>query len=127
LSYADFGRGMQDCFRLHPDMYGSELEEDEDEVDELLARETAQPAEETPVESSPTKAASAPSTEATEKPSPKAASAPSTESKTEQPTSGLKKEIEHQRDSKHTAPGNVQIGGDEGEELLPKSAHDATR
>ena len=25
---------MQDCFRLHPEMYGSELEDDEDEVEE---------------------------------------------------------------------------------------------
>jgi intermembrane space import and assembly protein 40 len=27
---------MQDCFRQHPDMYGSELEDDEDEVEEEL-------------------------------------------------------------------------------------------
>lgn len=127
LSCADFGRGMQDCFRQHPDMYGSELEEDEDEVDELLAKETAQSAKETQVESSASKAASAPSIETAEKPSPKADSAPSVESKTEQPTSGLKGKIEHHRDSEHTAPSSAQIGGDEGGELLPKSAHDATQ
>jgi mitochondrial intermembrane space import and assembly protein 40 len=32
---------MQDCFRQHPEMYGSELEDDEDEVEEeLRARES---------------------------------------------------------------------------------------
>lgn len=31
---------MQDCFRLHPDIYGAELEDDENEVEaELHARE----------------------------------------------------------------------------------------
>lgn len=33
-------RGMQDCFRLHPDIYGSELQEDE--VDEQLTEQIAQ-------------------------------------------------------------------------------------
>ncbi|KAH8809156.1 hypothetical protein F5884DRAFT_901288 [Xylogone sp. PMI_703] len=33
-------KGMQDCFRLHPEMYGSELEDDEEEVEAALhARE----------------------------------------------------------------------------------------
>ena len=27
---------MQDCFRQHPEMYGSELEDDEDELEEEL-------------------------------------------------------------------------------------------
>lgn len=27
-----FTRGMQDCFRAHPDVYGSELEDDEDDA-----------------------------------------------------------------------------------------------
>ncbi|CAG8949222.1 hypothetical protein HYFRA_00004846 [Hymenoscyphus fraxineus] len=35
-------KGMQDCFRAHPEMYGPELEDEEDEVeDELRAREQA--------------------------------------------------------------------------------------
>lgn len=33
-------KGMQDCFRLHPDVYGSELQEDE--VDEQLTEQIAQ-------------------------------------------------------------------------------------
>jgi intermembrane space import and assembly protein 40 len=32
---------MQDCFRLHPEQYGAELEEDEDEIEQELARQDA--------------------------------------------------------------------------------------
>lgn len=32
-------KGMQDCFRLHPEMYGSELEEDEEEVEREVLRQ----------------------------------------------------------------------------------------
>lgn len=40
-------RGMQDCFRAHPEMYGSELEDDEDEIEEeLRAQEAARIGEE---------------------------------------------------------------------------------
>lgn len=34
-------RGMQDCFRQHPEMYGSELEDDEDELEEELRAEAS--------------------------------------------------------------------------------------
>ncbi|QSZ30195.1 hypothetical protein DSL72_004715 [Monilinia vaccinii-corymbosi] len=34
-------KGMQDCFREHPEVYASELEDDEAEVEELRAREEA--------------------------------------------------------------------------------------
>lgn len=35
-------RGMQDCFRAHPEMYGSELEDDEEELEaEIRAQEAA--------------------------------------------------------------------------------------
>jgi mitochondrial intermembrane space import and assembly protein 40 len=33
---------MQDCFRQHPEMYGSELEDDEDELEEELRAEGSQ-------------------------------------------------------------------------------------
>lgn len=29
-------KGMQDCFRAHPDVYGAELEDEEEEIDEEL-------------------------------------------------------------------------------------------
>ncbi|KAH8593442.1 hypothetical protein B0O99DRAFT_742797 [Bisporella sp. PMI_857] len=39
-------KGMQDCFRQHPEMYASELDEDEDEIEEeLRERERAKSAE----------------------------------------------------------------------------------
>lgn len=36
---------MQDCFRQHPEMYGSELEDDEDEVEEAIREQQAQRAQ----------------------------------------------------------------------------------
>ena len=102
-------RDMQDCFRQHPEMYGSELQDDEEEVEEeLLAREVA--------------------------PSPDDSKAPSTES-AEAPTPSQKvtseavetKPIEQpHRESSSTTGDKIQLGGDEGEELLPKAAHDET-
>jgi len=49
---------MQDCFRLHPDIYGSELEEDEidAQLDEHIASEVASEA------SSPTSSETSPET-----------------------------------------------------------------
>ncbi|KAI9733804.1 MAG: Oxidoreductase [Claussenomyces sp. TS43310] len=35
-------KGMQDCFRQHPEMYGSELEDDEDELEEEIRSEVAE-------------------------------------------------------------------------------------
>lgn len=42
---------MQDCFRQHPEMYGSELEDDEDEVEEEIRGQIAAKETEAPVES----------------------------------------------------------------------------
>lgn len=36
---------MQDCFRQHPEMYGSELEDDEEEVEEAIREQQAQRAQ----------------------------------------------------------------------------------
>lgn len=47
-------RGMQDCFRQHPEIYGSELEEEEvdrqleEEVAEQRAKEASYPSKATP-------------------------------------------------------------------------------
>jgi len=52
-------RGMQDCFRKHPDIYGSELEEDE--VDSQLEEQIAASVDEnhpTPVPQSESRSAS---------------------------------------------------------------------
>lgn len=102
-------RGMQDCFRLHPEMYASELEDDEDEVEEeLRAREAA------------------PSSEQTTLPSADSAN----ESKASEPTPGPavaeSKSVEQaHQDSSNTVAVNTQNLGDGEKELLPKVAHDA--
>ena len=99
-------RGMQDCFRLHPEMYASELEDEEDEIEEeLRAREASPPVEES-LSSESAKVSTPSQSPATE----------ATESKpVEQP----------HRESSSTIPEKVHKVGDEGEELLPKATQDA--
>jgi mitochondrial intermembrane space import and assembly protein 40 len=103
-------RGMQDCFRQHPEMYGSELEDDEEEIEEeIRARESAAVSGEA-------------SAKSTREPEPQTSTeAPSlpTEEKKATP------EAPH-RDSQSTAAAEAQKAGDEGGELLPKAVHDAT-
>ncbi|KAE8451731.1 hypothetical protein EG329_003188 [Mollisiaceae sp. DMI_Dod_QoI] len=106
-------KGMQDCFRLHPEMYGSELEDDEDEVEEeIRAQQSA-------------KDGDAPTATATPKQSTEAEPKPATEA-TSQPAETKKPAEESHRDSSATSSESAQKGGDEGGELLPKAAHDAT-
>lgn len=103
-------KGMQDCFRQHPEMYGSELEDDEEEVEEeLRARESAPESSDAPVRSSSESSTQVP-TEIASKP---------TEVKTEASP-------EPHRDSKSATADTAQKLGDEGGELLPKAVHDAT-
>lgn len=95
-------KGMQDCFRLHPEMYASELEDDEDEVEEeLRSREAAPAAEPLAVASTDSQIAAKPQ--------------PETKSEELPP-----------RDSLSTPVESAQSVGDEGGDLVPKSAHDAT-
>lgn len=103
-------RGMQDCFRQHPEMYGSELEDDEEEIEEeIRAQENAKATGE----------ASAKSTSET---------APET-SKEALPTGPEEKKVIQEaphRDSQSTTKAETQKAGDEGGELVPKAAYDAT-
>ncbi|PVH76772.1 hypothetical protein DL98DRAFT_517763 [Cadophora sp. DSE1049] len=120
-------KGMQDCFRLHPEMYGSELEDGEDEVEEeLRARESA-------AASGDEKDTSERTQQVSDKPTPP----PTEEKKPAQPTeqkqqgqpSGEKKLVEepHRDTSKATAESVGKPQGDEGGELVPKASHDATK
>jgi len=101
---------MQDCFRQHPEMYGSELEDDEDEIEEeIRAQESAKASGE----------ASAKSTED---------SAPRTSTQAFTPVTTEKKstpEAPH-RDSRSTIAAESQKSGDEGGDFVPKAAYDAT-
>jgi intermembrane space import and assembly protein 40 len=99
---------MQDCFRQHPEMYGSELEDDEDELEEELHAREAAPAGDAPPAADPVPQAAKKA--APEPPTP-AKKAPADDS---------------HRDSTATTAENVQKAGDEGDELVPKAAHDAT-
>jgi intermembrane space import and assembly protein 40 len=90
-------------------MYGSELEDDEDELeDEIRTQQSA-------------KASGEPSAKSTPESAPQAAETSPTPSKEEKAIS----EAPH-RDSQSTTVAETQKAGDEGSELVPKSAHDAT-
>lgn len=103
-------KGMQDCFRLHPEMYGSELEDDEDELEEELhAREGAQQ-----------------SRDAQSTPAPEASAQPAHEVSSETSEKGKPVEGQSHTDSPDTTPKSVDASGDEGGDLLPKDAHDAS-
>jgi intermembrane space import and assembly protein 40 len=98
---------MQDCFRQHPDMYGAELEYDEDELeDELRARE----------------AASSGNLSAT--PSSEPAETTEASQKVEEQIAEKSKPMEpSQQDSSSKAADNVQQVGDKEEE---PTVHDPT-
>jgi len=103
-------KGMQDCFRLHPEMYGSELEDDEDELEEeIRAQGSTEAVGEGPVKS-------------TAEPTPQTSKeAPSPATEEEKPAP----EASH-RDSQSTTATGAQKAGDEGGELVPKAAYDAS-
>ncbi len=112
-------RTMQTCFREHPDIYGSELEADEEE--------NAPPDQETPTpypapladptdESIPAAATSA-TLEPHSSPMPSAAPAASEAGTTD---------TERARAAKQQVEGEHGEPMSESDELVPKAAHDAT-
>ena len=106
-------RGMQDCFRQHPEIYGAELEDDEDEVEEeLRAREQVSATADAPTESTPAPASSAPKT-------------PQEPSK-EQKAPKIMEPVGPHRKSVEATSAEVKKGGDESGDPVPKSAHDAS-
>jgi intermembrane space import and assembly protein 40 len=91
-------------------MYGSELEDDEDEVEEeIRAQQSAKDGESAPAATEETESIPEPATEATP-----------------QSTEPKKAVEESHRDSSATTSEAAQKTGDEGEELLPRAVHDAT-
>jgi intermembrane space import and assembly protein 40 len=120
---------MQDCFRQHPEIYGSELEDDEDEVEqELLAREN-DPSNQ---HEEPSSAAEAtpPVAQKTAKPSePKTAEAKTAEPKTapEDASSVAEKTSKGTPDASIETSNDEQDDKDKDDELIQKAAHDATR
>jgi intermembrane space import and assembly protein 40 len=105
---------MQDCFRAHPEHYGAELEDDEDEVEEeLRARQENSATEQKSAESETTPAPDAP------KSSPE----------TSRVGTGIDtKEPENKqpyRDSANTNNLTGTMSGDEGGHLVTKAEHDS--
>ncbi|OBT65831.1 hypothetical protein VE03_05438 [Pseudogymnoascus sp. 23342-1-I1] len=95
-------KGMQDCFRAHPEMYGSELEDDEEEIEaEIRAQEAAK------AEARDNEAAA-------------------TESQDDKVTP--KKEAQDVKAAvKEKAPAPIHPEtADAGEKVVPKTAYDAT-
>jgi intermembrane space import and assembly protein 40 len=114
---------MQDCFRLHPELYGSELEDEEDEIEEeLLAREkesSGQPKGETSV---PVTEATAPVTQKTSRPDELVTAS------REGPNGKQPKEASTaQTDDITQDSSDAQASSEKYDELIPKAAHDATK
>jgi intermembrane space import and assembly protein 40 len=102
-----FIRNMQDCFRAHPEMYGSELEDDEDDVEEeLQEREHAAKSEQ-------------------ESPSP-APEIAATKSIPQHTNTDKKPNEEPQRTIISAVGDSKPQSSDEAAELVPKAAFDAT-
>ncbi|KAL8678628.1 MAG: hypothetical protein Q9186_005018 [Xanthomendoza sp. 1 TL-2023] len=120
-------KGMQDCFREYPDIYGGEAEDDEVEK-EALAQETTGGKEaeglEMPVhqmQAEPADANISPATQALKEPS------------AEQPQAQAREEEDQSKEAqtKRTQAATAQVQKnhsplDESDELVPKAAHDAT-
>jgi intermembrane space import and assembly protein 40 len=88
---------MQDCFRQHPEMYGSELEDDEDEVEEELKADATSRA-----------------TDDSDRPLPPSNSQPQ--------VTRVKEAVESATETKGSPSSRSVEEGD----IVPKVAHDAT-
>ena len=101
---------MQDCFRLHPEMYASELDDDEDEVEEELRARAAAESGEVPSSEGvlANKSINSPHTTETS-PETKKAGEPS-----------------NHESSGTTAAASADPAAEDNKELVPKATHDAT-
>ena len=94
---------MQDCFRQHPEMYGEELAEDEDDVEaELHAREEAQASSGGVGEAAP--------------------KSPSTTASVSKSSKTVEEPYRERREASHELQ---KAGHEKTDDLLPKAAHDA--
>ncbi|OBT47089.1 hypothetical protein VE00_03119 [Pseudogymnoascus sp. WSF 3629] len=99
-------KGMQDCFRAHPDMYGAELEDDEEELEaEIRAQEAAK------AEAREGEAAAAESQDNKLTPMKEA--------------QDVKAALKEKAEEKTPEPAHPEAG-DAVEKVLPKTAYDAT-
>ena len=114
---------MQDCFRLHPELYGSELEDEEDGIeDELRTRENG----------SSSKSEDEILVQATESTAPVAqkATGPGVQETASNETPGDKQSMQQsnaQPDDSTQTSSDAQVSSAKDNELIPKALHDATK
>ena len=112
---------MQDCFRQHPDIYGSELDEAEDEEDNPPpiddATSPAPPLDHPAEDSIPAAATSA-------RPEPQPLPSSSSSSSSSDPPASS--DTERARAAKKQVERDHGDAADESHALVPKAAHDAT-
>jgi mitochondrial intermembrane space import and assembly protein 40 len=116
---ADCTRGMQNCFREYPEIYGSELETDDEEEDAIADHDQPGLAEHSPSQEQ----AGTPTPELVSK------SRPAPEKVTEQPAPH--EDVVQQRERASAAIAQVkQEQGEplsESDEVVPKAWHDGTQ
>jgi intermembrane space import and assembly protein 40 len=100
---------MQDCFREHPEMYGSELQDDEDELEEEVRGEMA--ARDGEPSSQDADAPSSPRKDTSGLLSSQPQRTPKKEASTNTPTTSIPE---------------TKNNGDEGGALIPKDLHDGS-
>ena len=108
---------MQDCFRSHPDIYGSELDDDDqdpppDNQDAPTSAFTPAPLADDPIPPSATSSSPSPS------PSPHLSTTAEQNTSDTERALAAKQQVEHE----HGQP----MGSEGDEQLVPKAAHDAT-
>ena len=112
---------MQDCFRQHPDIYGSELDEAEDEDDPSPIDDAASPAPAPPLDpaqgSIPAAATSA---------TPQSQPLPSSSSSFSSSDPPASSDTERARAAKKQVERDHGDAADQSHEMVPKAAHDAT-
>ena len=112
---------MQDCFRQHPDIYGSELDDAEDEGDAPPIDDAASPSP------SPSPA---PPLDPAEGSTPAAATSATPQSQplasSSSPDPPASSDTERARAAKKQVERDHGGAADESSEMVPKAAHDAT-
>jgi intermembrane space import and assembly protein 40 len=119
---------MQDCFRLHPELYGSELEDDEDEIeDELLARENASSSKSGTASAVPVTESTASTVQKTSQSNDPKSTEPMAVIEETHKDNQPKKTIKAQADDITQVSNDTQASDDKDDDLIPKAAHDATK
>ena len=113
-------RNMQDCFRQHPDIYGSELDDAEDEDDLPPIDDAASPAPAPPLDPA---AGSIPAAATSAEPKSQPLQSSSSSSSPDPPASS---DTERARAAKKQVERDHGDAADQSHGMVPKAAHDAT-